>query len=68
MNVWIFVISALFTPIVGPLGRAMDMTAPTPSPTAPAAAVAITTPVEPSAEPRYHGIERMFAKLESNAP
>lgn len=59
MNVWIFVISALFTPVVEPLGISMEeatsapFIAPAPAP-------------EPAVdELRYHGIERLFAELES---
>lgn len=62
MNLWIFVISALFTPVVEPLGVSIDEVAP-------AAVVEPPTPATVQAplgaEPRYHGIERMLAKLEA---
>lgn len=79
MNVWIFVISALFTPVVEPLGLSMeDATSaefiqPTPGPTpgltpglTPGPALGLTTdPAALEDEPRYHGIERLLAELEA---
>lgn len=75
MNVWIFVISALFTPVVEPLGLSMeDATSaefiqPTPGPTpglTPGPAPGLTTdPAALEDEPRYHGIERLLAELEA---
>ncbi|MCX4244591.1 hypothetical protein [Paraliomyxa miuraensis] len=60
MNVWIFVISSLFTPVIEPLGISMDEATSfvEPAPT--------FEPVDPL-EPRYLGIERMFAQLEEGA-
>ncbi len=59
MNVWIFVISAVFTPVIEPLGLS------TPS-------VELPPMSEPSIDPtvddmRYHGIEQMLAKLDVDA-
>jgi hypothetical protein len=67
MNVWIFVISALFTPVVEPLGVAIDEVVPAAlvEPSTPAALDAPSMDAPVGAEPRYHGIERLFAKLES---
>lgn len=62
MHVWIFAISAVFTPVIEPLG----ITAPS---------IELPPLVEPElAEPstsmlddmRYPGIERMFARLEAD--
>ncbi|MEM9462640.1 MAG: hypothetical protein AAGF11_51305 [Myxococcota bacterium] len=63
MHLWIFAISAVFTPIIEPLG----ITAPSielPSVVGPES-------TEPSAssvlgDMRYPGIERMFARLEAD--
>jgi len=66
MNVWIFVISALFTPVVEPLGLSIDEVASAKAVQSTAvAAPVVTAPV--GAEPRFHGIERLFAKLEAEA-
>jgi len=62
MNVWIFVINALFTPIVAPLGLGVEELAPPP--------VVEATPMDVAAsieaEPRFHGIERMLAELDAS--
>lgn len=60
MNVWIFVINALFTPVVAPLGVSMDVVEPTPVTAPERVAASITT------EPRFHGIERLLAELEAD--
>lgn len=65
MNVWIFVISALFSPVVEPLGVSLDEVAPA-SVVEPSAPATVAAPV--GADPRFHGIERLFAKLESGQP
>ena len=57
MNVWIFVISALFTPVVEPLGISMDEATSFVEP------APVIEPID-ALEPRYPGIERMFAQLE----
>ncbi len=57
MNVWIFVISALFTPVVEPLNQVMDRAQATPTPEL--STVTVT-------EPRYIGIERLFAQLDTH--
>jgi hypothetical protein len=64
MNVWIFVISALFTPVVEPFGL-VDRAEETP-----VVVPAVETPVqtlETAPELRYHGIERMLAQLDAHA-
>ena len=61
MNVWIFVISALFAPVVEPFGLSTDEVVP--APVAEAAPVAVAASIE--AEPRFHGIERMLAELDA---
>lgn len=58
MNVWIFVLSAVFTPVFEPLG----LSAPELPPPVVEPAVTPSTPVD---EMRYPGIERMFAQLEA---
>lgn len=62
MNLWIFVISALFTPVVEPLGFQTEQAAP--APVVEAAPMAVAASIE--AEPRYHGIERMLAELDAS--
>ena len=62
MNVWIFVVSALFAPIAQPLGLVADEPAPAPMVEAAPAAEAA-----PTAEPRFHGLERMLAQLDAGA-
>jgi len=62
MNVWIFVISVLFTPVVEPLGFGTEEAAPAPVVDAPPMAVAASI----EAEPRFHGIERMLAELDAS--
>lgn len=59
MSLWIFVISALFPPVVEPLGLATEEVAP-----AAAAPVAVAASID--AEPRFHGIERMLAQLDAH--
>lgn len=70
MNVWIFVISALFTapallaPVVEPLG----LPARTPAPaavTAVDAAAPLAVAASPEAEPRFYGLERALAEIEA---
>ena len=62
MNVWIFVISALFAPVVEPFGLSTDEVVPAPvAEAAPPSAVAASI----EAEPRFHGIERMLAELDA---
>ena len=60
MNVWIFVISAVFTPVFEPLGLS--------EPAAEAPPAVTTTPVVAAPvlddDMRYPGIERMFARLD----
>jgi hypothetical protein len=63
MNLWIFVISALFTPVVEPLGLRAEEAAP--APVLEAAPVDVAASID--AEPRYHGIERMLAELDAHA-
>lgn len=66
MNVWIFVISALFTPVVEPLGLSMEeaATASFIEPAAIEPGIDLGT-VPEVVEPRYHGIERMLAELDA---
>lgn len=59
MNAWIFVISALFTPVIEPLGISMDETT--------SASFIEPAPMPDLVEPRYTGIERMLAQLEAGA-
>lgn len=66
MSVWIFVINALFTPVVAPLGVSIEEVARA-SMTAPATAEADDPSVVAASittEPRFHGIERLLAPLE----
>lgn len=64
MNVWIFVFSALFTPVIEPLGLSTEEVAPAPA--VDAAPMAVAASIE--AEPRFHGIERMLAELDAAEP
>lgn len=57
MNVWIFVISALFTPVVEPLSQVMDRAQATPE---------LALEADVTTEPRYPGIERLFAELDTH--
>jgi len=58
MNVWIFVISAMFSPVIEPLG----IVAPTVE--LPAAEASVS----PASidDMRYHGLEQMLAKLDAD--
>ncbi len=60
MNVWIFVITAMFNPVVEPLGLSLDNT-----PMPPVVAEAEATPE--TTEIRYRGIERLFARSHAEA-
>ena len=61
MNVWIFVFSALFTPVIEPLGLTTEEAAP--APMIEAAPLAVAASIED--EPRFHGLERMLAELDA---
>lgn len=61
MNVWIFVFSALFTPVIEPLGLSTDEVVP--APVIETAPMAVAASIED--EPRFHGIERMLAELDA---
>jgi hypothetical protein len=62
MNVWIFVLSALFTPVVEPLGLSTQEA--TPAPVIEAAPMDMAASID--AEPRFHGLERMLAELDAS--
>jgi hypothetical protein len=64
MNVWIYVFSVLFTPVIEPLGLTTEEVAP--APVAEVAPLAVAASIE--AEPRFHGIERMLAELDAGQP
>lgn len=59
MHVWIFVLSAMFGPVVEPLGISLDP--PEPLPTVLVAEELTSQPM------RYRGIERLFERLHANA-
>ncbi|MEM7159253.1 MAG: hypothetical protein AAF799_40825 [Myxococcota bacterium] len=66
MQVWILVLSAMFTPVIEPLGLSIDSSADDVD-------LVVTSQVEAAVEApevdetsiRYYGVERMFAKLEA---
>lgn len=63
MNVWIFVITALLTPVAEPLG----LSTPDVDPAA-FADPTMTMAASIDVEPRFHGIERMLAELDASQP
>jgi hypothetical protein len=65
MNVWILVISALFTPVSEPLGFSMADAAPPAMVELEPAPSSMAAPI--TSEPRFHGLERMLAELEAHA-
>lgn len=65
MNVWIFVITALLTPVAEPLGLSSEAVAPALE-AASAAPMTMAAPID--VEPRFHGIERMLAELDAGQP
>lgn len=67
MQVWILVLSAMFTPVIEPLGLSIDPTADDVDMLVGPQQVEeqVEATVTEEASIRYYGVERMFAKLEA---
>lgn len=67
MNLWIFVITALLTPVAEPFGLSTPDVEPAGLATMPMSMGTPTTMAAPiDVEPRFHGIERMLAELDAS--
>ncbi len=62
MNVWIFALSALLSPIIEPMGLDIGPASP---PAAQSDFIEPTMPTMPEQQMRYRGIEQLLTQLDS---